>query len=115
MGCIALQPAASWCTQNPITCLSHGYSSELQWPPPPRPTPIIVPSHLTATTEPSNPPPATSNAPTPEGSELGPSKSKGKSAGRSTMSSLQRAVLERLEVQKARNDLEGIVKKEPSS
>lgn len=34
---------------------------------------------------------------------------------RSTMSSLQRAVLERLEVQKARNDLEGIVKKEPAS
>ena len=35
------------------------------------------------------------------------SKSKGK-AGRNKMSSLHRAVMERLEVQKAMNDLEGI-------
>ncbi|KIP06979.1 hypothetical protein PHLGIDRAFT_30226 [Phlebiopsis gigantea 11061_1 CR5-6] len=83
------------------------------WPPPPRPTPIIVPSHLTATEPSTLPSGSSTQTMTADGGEPGPSKSKGKTTGRNAMSSLQRAVLERLEVQKAMNDL-GRVKTEPS-
>lgn len=85
------------------------------WPPPPRATPIIVPSHLTAATEPSTAQPDKQQASAADSTEPGIAKPKGKSAGRGTISSLQRAVLERLEVQKARNDLEGVVKREPET
>lgn len=82
-----------------------------QWPPPPRPTPIIVPSHLTSTTDitqhttqatsPDTPPMETANV-TAQSSKS----TKGKPTGRQK-SSLHRAVMERLEVQKAMNDLVG--------
>ncbi|OCH93741.1 hypothetical protein OBBRIDRAFT_789944 [Obba rivulosa] len=90
------------------------------WPPPPRPTPIIVPSHLTSTifhdplsaahgtaaAPPSGQAPTTS-APAAAGVDSLASKGKGKQ-GRHTKSSLHRAVMERLEVQKARNELAGL-------
>ncbi|KAI0645795.1 hypothetical protein C8Q79DRAFT_1071341 [Trametes meyenii] len=83
------------------------------WPPPPRPTPIIVPSHLTSTTVPRLPQMGTSSVSSGQvtptlSSEFidGAAKGKGKS-GRHTKSSLHRAVMERLEVQKAMNDLTG--------
>ncbi|EIW62634.1 uncharacterized protein TRAVEDRAFT_115068 [Trametes versicolor FP-101664 SS1] len=86
------------------------------WPPPPRPTPIIVPSHLTSTTAREPTELATSSiAPgsssTPAGhstpvTETADPKGKAK-PGRHTKSSLHRAVMERLEVQKAINDLTG--------
>ena len=102
------------------------YPSVLQWPPPPRPTPIIVPSHLTS----SNPSyferrslltnlyapeifkqgiPVPLSGPSPDelqtGSGAATPKTKIKASGRNVKSSLHRAVLERLEVQKAINDL----------
>ncbi|KAI0779467.1 hypothetical protein C8Q74DRAFT_1350222 [Fomes fomentarius] len=79
------------------------------WPPPPRATPIIVPSHLTSAT--TSTPSAveglssTSGSPT-ESTEGLSHKGKGKQ-GRQTKSSLHRAVMEKLEVQKAINDLAG--------
>ncbi|KAJ8494965.1 hypothetical protein ONZ51_g1986 [Trametes cubensis] len=89
------------------------------WPPPPRPTPIIVPSHLTASTDPrpiqqtasdtqvSATTPTTSTA-LASGSEAPEGTAKGKAKpGRNTKSSLHRAVMERLEVQKAINDFAG--------
>lgn len=106
----------------------------LQWPPPPRPTPIIVPSYLTSSAPHSSIDPTQISAPAThpsvgsssltefsailpsstsltEGTGVGSSgtadgKSK-KSKGRQK-SSLHRAVLERLEVQKAMSDLKGI-------
>ncbi|KAI0335134.1 hypothetical protein GY45DRAFT_1294160 [Cubamyces sp. BRFM 1775] len=86
------------------------------WPPPPRPTPIVVPSHLTATTDPRPTQQTTSDTQastttstaTATGSEAPDATSKGKSKpGRNTKSSLHRAVMERLEVQKAINDFAG--------
>ncbi|CAL1706400.1 unnamed protein product [Somion occarium] len=81
------------------------------WPPPPRPTPIIVPSHLTSTSTTASTDTAESLRPAtpvaPEDSEPAASstkQTKGKSGGRQK-SSLHRAVMERLEVQKAMKDL----------
>ncbi|KAI0829824.1 hypothetical protein BC628DRAFT_1358907 [Trametes gibbosa] len=88
------------------------------WPPPPRPTPIIVPSHLTSTaarssSEPTGmghlpgAPSASSGHVTPTAEPMdAPTKGKGKKE-RQTKSSLHRAVMERLEVQKAIHDLTG--------
>ncbi|EED81565.1 predicted protein [Postia placenta Mad-698-R] len=96
------------------------------WPPPPRPTPIIVPSHLTSSAAQSHgsqltshrdvPPPWPMHDPTaPLGTASGNDaettdsntlKTKGKIA-RNSKSSLHRAVMERLEVQKAMHDLAG--------
>ncbi|KZP34459.1 hypothetical protein FIBSPDRAFT_809740 [Athelia psychrophila] len=73
------------------------------WPPPPRPTPIIVPSHLTSSA--ASLPAA---APLPTASQAGSSgagNAKGKA--KNPKSSLHRAVMERLEVQRARSDLAG--------
>lgn len=53
-------------------------------------------------------------AASPGVSEASAPKAKSKATGRSTMSTLQRAVMDRLEVQKAMNDLEG-VKTEPEA
>lgn len=94
-------------------------SVDFQWPPPPRPTPIIVPSHLTSSSSPSSqvPIPAYPSTSSPISSDPGkvvsggmePSSSKGKGKqGRQLKSSLHRAVMEKLEVQKAMNDLAGI-------
>ncbi|KAL6298376.1 hypothetical protein BKA93DRAFT_820415 [Sparassis latifolia] len=82
------------------------------WPPPPRPTPIIVPSHLTSTaTNASQPhsPHSTEHDAGAVGSTTSDSnapKGRGKQ-GRTNKSSLHRAVMEKLEVQKAMNDLAG--------
>ncbi|KAK7692346.1 hypothetical protein QCA50_003971 [Cerrena zonata] len=82
------------------------------WPPPPRPTPIIVPSHLTSSTPVDTSQVAVkteTNAASADNSTTPSSNSKtnkGKSTGRQK-SSLHRAVMERLEVQKAMNDLAG--------
>ncbi|KAH9892662.1 hypothetical protein C8Q73DRAFT_67620 [Cubamyces lactineus] len=86
------------------------------WPPPPRPTPVVVPSHLTASTD-RHPmqqtvadTPASTSIPTATAtsSEAPEGASKGKTKpGRNTKSSLHRAVMERLEVQKAINDFVG--------
>lgn len=75
-----------------------------------------MPSHLTVIAEPSQPTAQASGtaSPAPDSAEHSATKAKGKSAGRGAMSSLQRAVLERLEVQKAMNDLSS-VKTEPDS
>ncbi|TBU33937.1 hypothetical protein BD311DRAFT_651340 [Dichomitus squalens] len=74
------------------------------WPPPPRATPIIVPSHLTSTAH--RRPQAATESQTAEGytSESVPKEVKRK-PGRRTKSSLHRAVMEKLEVQRAMNDL----------
>ncbi|KAI0929948.1 hypothetical protein AcV5_006779 [Taiwanofungus camphoratus] len=93
------------------------------WPPPPRPTPIIVPSHLTSTAAPENStnvipstnssmpyvqfPSSASTIPlAAEDAEQSATKNKGGSGRKK--SSLHRAVMEKLEVQKAMNDLAGI-------
>lgn len=77
----------------------------MQWPPPPRPTPIIVPPHLRDHIKPTDkdstlpvyePPVVASDTP-----------SGGLKKPRNTASSLHRAVMERLEVQKAMSDLAG--------
>jgi len=73
------------------------------WPPPPRSTPIIVPSHLTSSTI------QQSKGVESRGetvATLSGENVEGKGKGRAT-SSLQRAVLERLEVQRAMADLHG--------
>lgn len=69
----------------------------LQWPPPPRPTPIIVPSHLTST----------NNHVQLQTTATSKSAQSSQDAGKAknTKSSLHRAVMERLEVQKAMSDL----------
>ncbi|KAI0310841.1 hypothetical protein OF83DRAFT_1178151 [Amylostereum chailletii] len=72
------------------------------WPPPPRPTPIIVASHLTSSAPKD---PGDSNQKMEDGPSAIPVDGKGKA--RSSKSSLHRAVLERLEVQRAMNDLKG--------
>ncbi|CCL98711.1 uncharacterized protein FIBRA_00715 [Fibroporia radiculosa] len=83
------------------------------WPPPPRATPLIVPSHLTSSTADDLPP---ADAPPLPGSHVSfaasstveaTGKGKGKS-GRTPKSSLHRAVMEKLEVQKAMHDIAGI-------
>jgi hypothetical protein len=76
------------------------------WPPPPRQTPIIVPSHITTTTK-------ESKTDTPQ-QEL-PSSSPTDEMPRTKMknknkSSLHRAVMEKLEIQKAMSDLAGVRK-----
>lgn len=72
------------------------------WPPPPRHTPIIVPSHITTTKESKTDTPQqepSSSNPTEETSHT---KAKNKNK-----SSLHRAVMEKLEIQKAMSDLAG--------
>ncbi|PIL35952.1 hypothetical protein GSI_01612 [Ganoderma sinense ZZ0214-1] len=76
------------------------------WPPPPRATPIIVPSHLTSANRQPQQPLADSHTPTAGISEACAGDTKVKLARR-TKSSLHRAVMEKLEVQKAMNDLAG--------
>ncbi len=111
MGGSPLQSTQSRCTSDAyrapciFTSLIHIY---LQWPPPPRATPIIVPSHLTSThKQPQQSSFASSDSPAMVGvAEAGVGDVKMKQACR-TKSSLHRAVMEKLEVQKAMNDLAG--------
>ncbi|KAF8482681.1 hypothetical protein DFH94DRAFT_728931 [Russula ochroleuca] len=80
------------------------------WPPPPRPTPVIVPSHLTS--NPAADTPASSSAnensisPVPT-TYSGKAVTEVRTKGRASRSSLHRAVLEKLEVQRAIEDLKG--------
>ena len=74
----------------------YSFSNYLKWPPPPRTTPIIVPIHLRDTG--STPVDTTID---PPAGKTKPTKTKNKKA----KSSLHRAVMERLEVQKAMSDL----------
>ncbi|KAI9067269.1 hypothetical protein FKP32DRAFT_1563904 [Trametes sanguinea] len=96
----------------------HFHQPNRGWPPPPRPTPIIVPSHLRSAseresahaTEPStlSTPASAGQSATSATSEHADATAKGKSkGGRNTKSSLHRAVMERLEVQKAISDFTG--------
>ncbi|KAI0339929.1 hypothetical protein BDW22DRAFT_556449 [Trametopsis cervina] len=102
-------------TEYPPWAALHFNQPRRGWPPPPRPTPIIVPSHLTsAVSNPVTSTPLVDHAFVPSSSTEATagnpgmsSKAKGKQAVRSTQSSLHRAVMERLEVQKAMNDLAG--------
>ncbi|THH28392.1 hypothetical protein EUX98_g5802 [Antrodiella citrinella] len=78
------------------------------WPPPPRLTPIIVPSHLTSTlAQDTTSHEGMSEAADPTSNEDVKGKGKGKANTRNK-SSLHRAVMERLEVQKAIDDLAGM-------
>ncbi|KAH7888927.1 hypothetical protein F5I97DRAFT_766769 [Phlebopus sp. FC_14] len=74
------------------------------WPPPPRQTPIIVPSHITTQDAPPDTSASHATGSTSRGVSDEPAGpvAKGKNKNKS---SLHRAVMERLEVQKAMNDL----------
>ncbi|KAN0105694.1 hypothetical protein V8E52_010813 [Russula decolorans] len=82
------------------------------WPPPRRPTPVIAPSHLTANPV-VDPSPASSSAAAESSISPVPTTYSGKAVaeirtkGRASRSSLHRAVLEKLEVQRAIEDLKG--------
>lgn len=76
------------------------FTTHFQWPPPPRQTPIIVPSHLTTKDAPIEP----ASAALGNTDEAAGALTKGKNKNKS---SLHRAVMEKLEVQKAMNDLAG--------
>jgi len=69
------------------------------WPPPPRPTPIVVPSHLTST--------ANSSQLQMTATSKSAQSSQDVNKTKNTKSSLHRAVMERLEVQNAMSDLAG--------
>ncbi|TCD68263.1 hypothetical protein EIP91_011229 [Steccherinum ochraceum] len=93
--------------QYPPWAALHFNQPHRGWPPPPRLTPLIVPSHLTSTTALSE----AQSSETPQqdsgGSEDVKSKGRVKTSNRAK-SSLHRAVMERMEVQKAMNDLAGV-------
>ncbi len=91
--------------------VEHLSTSYYQWPPPPRPTPVIVPSHLTAnpatdSTRASSSAAETSISPVPT-TYSGKAVTEVRTKGRASRSSLHRAVLEKLEVQRAIEDLKG--------
>ncbi|KAI0256225.1 hypothetical protein BJV78DRAFT_1170103 [Lactifluus subvellereus] len=81
------------------------------WPPPPRPTPVIVPSHLMSNPT-ADPLPGSSSvaessiSPAPT-TYSGKAVTEVRTKGRASRSSLHRAVLEKLEVQRAIEDLKG--------
>ena len=98
-----------------VTTLLRTYSHVLthscsQWPPPPRATPLIVPSHLTSASEPSQEEAEESRdsgtaTPTAlwsvDRSRPGTSRGNTKSRAKAKSSSLHRAVMQKLEVKKA--------------
>jgi len=81
------------------------------WPPPPRPTPVIVPSHLTSNPAADLPPTSSSAVESPISpaptTYSGKAVTEVRTKGRGSRSSLHRAVLEKLEVQRAIEDLKG--------
>ncbi|THH12676.1 hypothetical protein EW146_g7472 [Bondarzewia mesenterica] len=103
--------------EHPPWAALHFNQPRRGWPPPPRPAPLIVPSHLTSSS--SVPLAATAQTGGNNGSAIAAAVSeltkdsgadgnvKGKGKGRAAKSSLHRAVMERLEVQKAMDDLKG--------
>lgn len=87
----------------------HFIQPHREWPPPPRQTPIIVPSHLTTQEAPAEST-TVHHMTTGSGSPLDdPSTSLAKGKAK-TKSSLHRAVMEKLEVQRAMSDLAGLRK-----
>ncbi|KAF8582057.1 hypothetical protein K439DRAFT_1512405, partial [Ramaria rubella] len=70
------------------------------WPPPPRSTPIIVPSHLTSTIESSGEDPA-KNRDSSQSKFISGVRGTTRSRGRAKSSSLHRSVMQKLEVKKA--------------
>ena len=79
----------------------------IQWPPPPRTTPIIVPPNLRSKEQPDmNTIKDDQDASTP-GPVNDKSVAKSITKQKSLKSSLHRAVMEKLQVQQAMNDLEG--------
>ncbi|KAI6166048.1 hypothetical protein EDD17DRAFT_1550402 [Pisolithus thermaeus] len=87
----------------------HFNQPHREWPPPPRQTPIIVPSHLTTQEVPAESTVAqhTSSGSGTPSDDPSASLAKGKAK---TKSSLHRAVMEKLEVQRAMSDLAGLKK-----
>ncbi|KZT54577.1 hypothetical protein CALCODRAFT_380503 [Calocera cornea HHB12733] len=82
----------------------HFNQPQRVWPPAPRTTPIIIPTHLTALADDQ---PLSKDAASTEAVAAIQEKPKKAKASR-TESSLRRAVMEKLEVQKALNELKGI-------
>ncbi|KAG1832412.1 hypothetical protein EV424DRAFT_25108 [Suillus variegatus] len=77
------------------------------WPPPPRHTPIIVPSHITTTTTKES----KTDTPQQESSSSSPTEETSHTKAKNkNKSSLHRAVMEKLEIQKAMSDLAGVRK-----
>ncbi|EDR11984.1 uncharacterized protein LACBIDRAFT_324304 [Laccaria bicolor S238N-H82] len=74
------------------------------WPPPPRATPIIVPPHLRPKELPDPPPPTTTVNMGNVAPIQGPAGGGAVPKARGKQSSLQRAVLEKLEIQQAMSD-----------
>ncbi|KAI0048282.1 hypothetical protein FA95DRAFT_1517697 [Auriscalpium vulgare] len=99
------QPRRGVRLNHSVTLPTCDHSS--QWPPPPRPTPLIVPSHLTSSAPQQATPGTGEPSPASTSDATNKSSSENKSKGRAAKSSLHRAVLERLEVQRAINDLKG--------
>jgi hypothetical protein len=94
-----------------LICIRLFINGHYQWPPPPRPTPVIVPSHLTSNPT-ADPLPGSSSvaessiSPAPT-TYSGKAVTEVRTKGRASRSSLHRAVLEKLEVQRAIEDLKG--------
>ncbi|KAI6040205.1 hypothetical protein EDC04DRAFT_1522626 [Pisolithus marmoratus] len=83
----------------------HFNQPHREWPPPPRQTPIIVPSHLTTREAPlATAVQCTATSSATPSDDPSTSLAKGKAK---TKSSLHRAVMEKLEVQRAMSDLVG--------
>lgn len=80
------------------------FPDNIKWPPPPRLTPIIVPSHLTSST-PDVSLDSSPAAPSAPGVNARIAPSRVKPAR--PKSSLHRAVMEKLEIQRAIGDLSG--------
>ncbi|KAN0104014.1 hypothetical protein V8E52_011415 [Russula decolorans] len=87
-------------SEYPPWAASHFNQPHRGWPPSTRPTPVIVPSHLTANPA-ADPSPASAMPTTYSGKAVTEVRTK----GRASRSSLHRAVSEKLEVQRAIEDL----------
>jgi hypothetical protein len=105
LGSITFQPAKSRCkwlcsSLRQRRLLAKVLMDITQWPPPPRATPIIVPPHLRSS-DPDTSSTTKTNVPDQQGSSSSSLPALGNQKGRNTKSSLQRAIIEKLEVQQA--------------
>lgn len=102
MGCVRFVLLLSWAyTHRLYITISSASWFLFQWPPPPRLTPIIVAPHLTSIKADQDT--ASSSAPS---ADVGV-RSSVKAKQAKTKSSLHRAVMEKLEIQRAIGDLAG--------
>ncbi|KAF9523493.1 hypothetical protein CPB83DRAFT_898718 [Crepidotus variabilis] len=91
-------------TEYPPWAALHFNQPRRGWPPPPRSTPVIVPPHQRSSHPDSSiPREVSSNGPAGSQAPLQPSSSKGK--GKMRTSTLHKAVMDRLEVQKAMEEM----------